>query len=131
MFDKLRVIKSYSARQADKIAEIAIELKRTNTALAALTEEQKLIKDIFIKVTQEETSRKQGLGINKSRTKRVVVEDRNISRKPAYALSDKEEDFPEDKEEERGYKSSDLEDLEEGKIPSQSEFVNPIDIIRK
>ena len=50
-----------------------------------------------------------------------------------YALSDKEEEFPEDKEieEEGGYKSSDLEDLEEGKIPSQSEFVNPIDIIRK
>ena len=50
VLDKLRVIRLYSARQADKIAEIAIELKRTNTALAALTEEQKLIKDIFIKV---------------------------------------------------------------------------------
>ena len=130
MLDKLRVIRIYSVRQADEIAEIAIELKKTNTALASLTEEQKLIKDIFIKVTQEKTSQKQGLGINKSRAKRVAVEDRNISRKPAYVLSDKEEDFPEDKEE-GGYKSSDLEDLEEGEISNRSKFVNLIDIIRK
>ena len=104
-------------------------MKKTNTALAVLTQEQKLIKDIFVKVTQEESSRKRGLGVNRP-AKRV---DRNISRKPAYALSDKEDDFPEDKEieEEGGYKSSDLEDLEEGEILSRSKFVNPIDIIRK
>ena len=51
LLDKLRVVKIYSARQADKIAEIAIELKKTNTALAVLAQEQKLIKDIFVKVT--------------------------------------------------------------------------------